>query len=75
MGGMQKTSVYLTATLKDALERLAKSRGTSEADVIREAIEQMVERVALQRPRLPITEQGLGDATIARRVDEILGKR
>ena len=38
MGGMEKTTVYLTDDLKAALRRSARSTGRSEAELIREGI-------------------------------------
>jgi hypothetical protein len=39
MGGMEKTTVYLTTEQKQALERAARAAGRSEARLIREGIE------------------------------------
>lgn len=46
-GMMRKTTVYLPDELKAAVERMARRRGTSEAEVIRSAI---ADAVATPRP-------------------------
>jgi predicted transcriptional regulator len=62
---MQKTTVYLPADLKAAVERAARRRGIAEAEVIREAIAQAVDR--------PRPQPGLFAAEpFAERVDELL---
>lgn len=62
---MQKTTVYLPDDLKARVEREARRRSTSEAEVIRDAIAS-----AVQRPR---PRAGLFDAEpFAERVDELL---
>lgn len=65
---MEKTTIYLPAELKAAVKRLARQRGISEAEVIRESI-----RTAVGGER-PKPRGGLysGTAPIARRVDEYL---
>jgi metal-responsive CopG/Arc/MetJ family transcriptional regulator len=45
---MDKTTVYLPVELKTALRRLARERGVSEAEIIRDSIRQVV---ASDRPR------------------------
>jgi hypothetical protein len=69
---MRKTTIYLPEPLKAALKRIAADEGTSEADVIRDALRREVQRRARPRPRLPIREAGLGDPSVAERVDELL---
>jgi len=60
-----KTTLYLPDDLKEAVEREARRRGCSEAQVIRDAISQSVER---PRPR-----SGLIDGEpFAERADELL---
>lgn len=49
----QKTTVYLTDELKAAIEREARQRGLSEAEVIRQAIAANVHR---PRPRAAIID-------------------
>lgn len=78
MYGMRKTTLYLPEDLKVSLERLASEEGTSEAELIREGIRQVVEQRRRPRPRIPLETEGLGDPTAAERVDELLegfGKR
>ena len=60
-----KTTIYLPDDLKSAIEREARRRGCSEAQVIRDAVTEAVSR---PRPRA-----GLIDAEpLAERVDELL---
>ena len=62
---MRKTSVYLPDDLKEALAREAARRGASEADVIRAALRDAVER--------PAPTAGLFAAEpFAERVDDLL---
>ncbi len=72
MGGMRKTTLYLPDDLKRSLERVSRTSGRSEADLLREALKVVVDRAAAPRPRLPITRKALGDPMIARRVDALL---
>jgi predicted transcriptional regulator len=53
MYGMQKTTVYLPDELKSAVESEAERRGSSEAEVIRQAITDAIRR---PRPRAGIIE-------------------
>ncbi len=64
-GMSRKTTVYLPDELKEAVERSARQRGTSEAEFIRSAI---VTAVSRPRPRAGFLESG----PIADRVDELL---
>jgi predicted transcriptional regulator len=68
---MKKTTLYLPDELKRRIERLAREEGRSEAEIIRRAIEATVSRAAA-KPRIPLVEHGLGDKSIARRVDRLL---
>lgn len=72
MYGMRKTTVYLPDELKAAIERLAARTRRSEAEVIRDALTKAVVDSTPPRPRLPLSSVGLGDPTIAERVDEAL---
>lgn len=65
---MNKTTVYLTDDLRDGVKRLTAARGVAEAEVIRDAIRQVV---AKDRPK---PKFGLisGGEPIAHRVDELL---
>ena len=67
---MKKTTVYLTEDLKSALGRIAVPRGRSEAELIREAVRELVRDSEPPRPRLPLFSSG--DPTLAERVDEEL---
>lgn len=64
-GMTHKTTVYLPEELKAAVEREAQRRGSSEAEVIRQAIAQAVGR---PRPNPAI----IGGEPIAERIDELL---
>ncbi len=70
MYGMKKTTVYLTDDLKSALARVAAERGKSEAELIREAVRDLIRNSEAPRPRLPLFSSG--DSTLAERVDEEL---
>lgn len=61
----QKTTIYLPDELKAAVERLARQRGSSEADVIRAAL---TDAVAQTRP----TAGFLDAEPFAERVDDLL---
>jgi hypothetical protein len=65
---MRKTTVYLPDDLKFALGRVAVEKGRSEADLIREAIRDLVRDSEPPRPRVPLFSSG--DATLSERVDE-----
>ena len=61
----RKTTIYLPDELKSAIERESRRRGTSEADVIRQALAH-----GLSRPR---PQPGLVDGEpFAERADELL---
>jgi Arc/MetJ-type ribon-helix-helix transcriptional regulator len=70
--GMKKTTVYLPDELKAALERAAAAQGRSEAELVREAVRELTQRLEPPRPRLPLFSSG--DPTLAERVDEELRK-
>lgn len=69
---MVKTTLYLPEDLKAAIARVAAERATSEAELIREALREKVRREPASRPTVPLFEEGLGDPTVAERVDELL---
>jgi hypothetical protein len=69
---MKKTTLYLPDDLKAALERTASERGTSEAEIVREALKRLMDQAETPRPRLPLTGAGLGDSTVAERSQELL---
>jgi hypothetical protein len=64
---MEKTTVYLPASLKVRVAATARARGMSEAAVIRHALDAFTDR---PRPRLPLFSSG--DPTLAERVDDLL---
>lgn len=68
--GMQKTTVYVPPEVKRALGRLASARGTSEAELIREALRNIVAEAPAPRPRLPLIESG--KPMLAESLDEAL---
>ena len=70
MYGMQKTTVYIPADIKDALARAAAARGVSEAELIREALRTLTAQAVPPRPRLPLFKSG--KPKLAERVDEAL---
>jgi hypothetical protein len=68
--GMRKITVYLPERLKSELARAAVEIGRSQADLIREEIELVTDRVAgAGTPLLPFTG---GNPDLATRVDEHL---
>jgi hypothetical protein len=70
MGGMEKTTVYLTTAQKRALARAATIEGRSEAELIREGIDAVTSKHHVAEPTLPLFESGLPD--LASRADEYL---
>jgi hypothetical protein len=68
--GMRRTTVYLPDELKLALERTATARGTSEAEVVRDALIAATAETSAPRLRMPLFDSG--DATLAERVDDEL---
>jgi len=67
MYGMRRTTVHLPDDLKIAVERAAKRRGTSEADIIRSAVAAATADQAHPRPRLPLFDSG--DPALSERVE------
>ena len=67
---MKKTTVYLPEDLKFALRRIAEQRGRSEAELIREAVSNLVHDSEPPRPRLPLFSSG--DPMLAQRFEEEL---
>ncbi|MDP8904844.1 MAG: ribbon-helix-helix protein, CopG family [Chloroflexota bacterium] len=67
---MEKTTVYLSAELKKALQRAARRRRTSEAALIREGVALVAAESRPPRPRLPLFESG--QPGLAARADEAL---
>ena len=67
---MTKTTIYLPDDLKVALARIAASSGRSEADVIREALRDLVRRSGAPRPNGALFSSG--DPSLSERVEEAL---
>jgi hypothetical protein len=70
MGGMEKTTVYLTEGQKRALRRAAQATGRSEADLIREGIDAVTTAHRIAEPTVPLFDSGRKD--LAGRADELL---
>jgi hypothetical protein len=70
MGGMEKTTVYLTSEQKRSLARAAKLERRSEADLIREGIEAITNRHRTAEPTIPLFTSGVPD--LAARADDYL---
>ncbi|HZU12479.1 MAG TPA: ribbon-helix-helix protein, CopG family [Chloroflexota bacterium] len=66
---MQKTTIYLPAELKAALERVAAEMQRTESDIIREGL-RLVLRQSHPSPRSGIFDSGEPD--LSERVDELL---
>jgi hypothetical protein len=66
---MKKTTLYLPDDLKRTLERVARARSCSEADVVREAIGRLAREERI-RPQLPLFESGQPD--LAEHTEELL---
>jgi Ribbon-helix-helix protein, copG family. len=69
---MRKTTIYLPDEMKKRLEDVARSSGRPEAAVIRDAISSATSDAISPPPRVPLTERGLGDPTIAENVDALI---
>lgn len=68
MYGMKKTTIYLPDELKAGLESAAAAVGRSEAELIREAVGDLVQRSQPPRPRLPLFSSS--DPGLAQRIAE-----
>ena len=69
---MRKTTIYLPDELKKRIEKVARTTGKAEAEVIRDAISAATRDAGAPVPRIPLMESGLGDPTIAENVDVLL---
>jgi len=69
MYGMRRTTIYLTDELKRRVERAARARGSTEAEVVRAALEAFTDPGQAE-PRVPLFASG--DPTLAARADELL---
>jgi Arc/MetJ-type ribon-helix-helix transcriptional regulator len=70
MYGMHKTTVYLTDEQREALRRTVRLRQRSEAELIREGVDMVTEKLSYPEPRIPLFSSNEPD--LAERVDEIL---
>lgn len=70
MYGMERTTVYLTTDQKRALERAARAKGRSEAELIREGVDVVTAAHRVQEPAVPLFRSGKPD--LATRADEML---
>ncbi len=70
MYGMRRTTVYLPEDLKSDLTRVAREKGTSEAELIRKGVRYVVKLEATPKPTIPLFTSS--DPTMAERVDELL---
>ena len=71
--GVQQTTVYLPENLKRRLERAARQGRQTEASIVREALEEALDRRDVA-PTAPLFAEGWGDPTLADRVDELLAE-
>ena len=73
---MTKTTISLPEKLKRQLESVAKLEGRSQAEIIREAIEEAMRKRAhrkARKPRIPLFTADLGfPPDLAEKVDEYL---
>ena len=68
----RKTTIYLPDRLKRDIERVAQNERRSEADVIRDAVENSIYERRAPEPRIPLVSYGLGAPDIAERAEELL---
>ena len=69
---MKRTSMFFDEKLLEAIERLAKRRGTSVAAVVREAAEAYVATAPAQRLPSIAGKYASGETDVAERMDELL---
>ena len=69
MYGVRRTTIYLPEDLKNSLARAAHEAGRTEADLIREGLERLLQS-RHARPKLPMFSSGKPD--LAEHVDELL---
>lgn len=70
VGGMEKTTVYLSTDQKRALARAARAEGRSEAELIREGIDSITARHRTGEPTLPLFDSNQPD--LATHADELM---
>lgn len=69
MYGVHRTTIYLPEPLKERLRRAARAEGRTEADLIREGVERLLDG-RRRAPTLPLFASGQPD--LAERTDELL---
>jgi hypothetical protein len=69
MYGVRRTTIYLPEDLKSSLARAAQEDGRTEADLIREGIERLLE-ARHPEPRIPLFTSG--KPGLAEKVDRLL---
>jgi hypothetical protein len=76
MYGMKrkKTTIYLPDTLKHDIERASRHKGVPEAQIIRDALSDAMEKPEYPAPKIPLVAYGLGAPDIAERAEELLGE-
>ena len=70
---MKQTTVYLPDDLKRRLEQAAQQDRRSEASIVRDALEEALDRREVA-PTAPLFSEGWGDPELAERVDELLAE-
>ena len=70
---IRQTTVYLPDDLKRRLEQAAQQDRRSEASIVRDALEEALDRREVA-PTAPLFSEGWGDPTMAERVDELLSE-
>ena len=70
MYGMERTTVYLPEDLKFDLAQTARATGRSEADLIRQGVQQVVAAYGTPKPRIPLFRSN--DPMLAENVDQHL---
>ena len=68
---VKRTTVYLPDALKQRVERVARERNLSEAEVIRTAIDEFTREEGRPAPTLPLFAS-FGTPDLSERVDELL---
>ena len=69
MYGVKRTTVYFPEEMKAAIERESARRDVTEAEVIRSAVEEMLDSQPARMRVFPVFPDGLGEA-MADRIDE-----
>ena len=69
MYGVKRTTIYLPEDLKNSLARAAHEAGRTEADLIREGVERLLQSRHAE-PKLPLFSSG--KPNLAENVDELL---